>query len=124
MGSDEVLQGRVASVYMRQLVDRGEIWKKENEEARKKLEALEKEIVATEKRVVVSQEQMDIAEEDWNLFFHGTREKPPKLQRAMKQAQENLAKGLPYTPWRSGPRPSSSGKGKGKGPVKGKGKGK
>ena len=124
MGSDEVLRGRDAGVYMRQLVDRGEAWKRENEEARKKLEALEKEIVATEKRVVVSQEQMDIAEEDWNLFFHGTRAKPLKLQRAMKQAAENQAKGLFYTPWRTGSRPDSSSKGKGKGAGKGKGKGK
>ena len=124
MGSDEVLRGRDAGIYMRQLVDRGEAWKRENEEARKKLEALEKEIVATEKRVVISQEQMDIAEEDWNLFFHGTRAKPLKLQRAMKQAAENQAKGLFYAPWRTGPRPDSSSKGKGKGSGKGKGKGK
>ena len=47
-----------------------EIWKRENEEARKKLEALENEIVATKKRVVISQEQIDIADEDWNLFFN------------------------------------------------------
>ena len=109
---------------MRHLIDRAQIWRKENEEARKKLEALEKEIVATEKRVVISQEQVDIAEEDWNLFFHGTREKPPKLQRALKQAAENFKAGIGYTPWRSGPRPDPSHEGKGKGKRKGKGKSK
>ena len=122
MGSDEVLRGRDAGIYMRQLIDRGELWKKENEEARKKLDALEREIVATEKRVVVSQEQMEIADEDWNLFFHGTRAKPLKLQRAEKQAAENMEKGLFYTPWRTGPRSNPSGKGKGNGKGKGKGK--
>ena len=124
MGSDEVLRGRDGGTYTLQLVERGRIWQRENEEARKKLEALEKEIVATEKRGVISQEQMDIAEEDWNLFFHGTRAKPLKLQRALKQAKDNQDKGLFYTPWRSGPHSDSSGKGKGKGPGKGRGKGK
>ena len=117
-----MLQGREGHVFMRELVDHGEIWKRENEEARKKLEALEREIVATEQRVVISQEQMDIAEEDWNLFFHGTRAKPLKLQRAMEQAAKNQADGLFYTPWRSGPRSNPSGKGKGTGKGKGKGK--
>ena len=124
MGSDEVLQGRDGGSYTLQLVERGRIWQRENEEARKKLEALEREIVATEQRVVVSQEQMDIAEEDWNLFWHGTRAKPLKLQRALKQATDNQEKGLFYTPWRTGSNSNSSGKGKGKGPGKGRGKGK
>ena len=122
MGSDEVLQGRDGGTYTLQLVERGRIWQRENEEARKKLEALEKEIVATEQRVVISQEQMDIAEEDWNLFFHGTRAKPLKLQRAMEQAAKNQEKGLFYTPWRAGPRSNPPGKGKGNGKGKGKGK--
>ena len=122
MASDEVLQGLDSSIYMQQVIDRARIWRRENEEARKKLEALEKEIVATEKRVVISQDQVDIAEEDWNLFFHGTRAKPLKLQRAMEQAAKNQEKGLFYTPWRTGPRSNPSGKGKGNGKGKGKGK--
>ena len=123
-GSDEVLQGREGHVFMRELVDHGEIWKRENEEARKKLEALEREIVATEQRVVLSQEQMDICEENWNLYMHGTRKRPLKLQRAMEQATERIEQGLPYSAWRSGPRSNPSGKGKGKGIGKGKSKGK
>ena len=124
MGSDEVLQGRDGGTHILQLVERGKIWQRENEEARKKLEALEREIVATEQRVVTSQEQMDICEENWNLYMHGTRKRPLKLQRAMEQATERIDKGLPYSAWRSGPRTNPPSKGKGKGPGKGKSKGK
>ena len=113
--SDEVLQGRDMGAYMLELADHGSAWRRENDEGRKKLEALRKELAATEKRVAFSQEQMEIVEENWNLVFHGSRQKPPRVQRALDQAAAN---DLPYTPWRSHSRPDPPGKGKGKGKGK------